>query len=35
MIHGWTVRGDIHDKHVKRDVTEAIVLCEKYFAKFE
>ena len=35
MAHGWTVRGDISDPEVKRDVSEAIKLCRKYFQKFK
>jgi hypothetical protein len=31
MAHGWTVRGEISDAEVKRDVSEAIKLCRKYF----
>lgn len=34
MIHGWTVRGDVNDEKVKRDVEKAIHLCKEYFAKF-
>jgi hypothetical protein len=34
MVHGWTVRGDVKDENVKRDVEKAIHLCTDYFAKF-
>ena len=34
MIHGFTVRGDINDEQVKRDVEKSIHLCKDYFAKF-
>ena len=35
MTHGWTVRGDINDEKVKRDVQSAIELCDQYFNKFQ
>ena len=35
MVHGWTVRGDITDEKVKRDTSDAIMRCRKYFDKFE
>lgn len=35
MVHGWTVRGDVKDEKVKRDVEKAIHLCKDYFSKFQ
>lgn len=35
MVHGWTVRGDITDEKVKRDTSDAIMRCRKYFDKLE
>lgn len=34
MAHGWTVRGDIKDENIKKNVQLAIELCNKYFKKF-
>ncbi len=35
MIHGWTVRGDVADEKVRRDIEKSINLCKDYFAKFQ